>query len=138
MVVATQVETFGQNGPVAVITLTLVADSADGSFINAALTTKFSGRLVCLATNPGTPAPQSNYDIVLNSPDGVDMLKAAGANRHTSNSEHDPVEMTTNNRVGVPVAAEDELTLVVTNNNVNSAEVVVKLYIEGALRPAGQ
>ena len=138
MVAATQVETFGQNGPVAVITLTLVADSTDWSFINAALTTKFSGRMICLATNPGTPAPQSNYDIVLNSSDGVDMLKGAGANRHTSNSEHDPIEFSANNRTGVPVAAEDELTLVVTNNNVNSAEVVVKLYIEGALRPAGQ
>lgn len=134
----TQVETFSQNGPIAVVTLTLVADDTTAEFINSDLTTKFSGRLVCLLTNPGATGPQSNYDIVLNNADGIDVLKGAGANRHTSNSEHDPVEMNTNNRVGVPVAAEDTLTLVLSNNNVNSAEVVIKLYIEGVLRVDGQ
>ena len=134
----TVVETFSQNGPIAVVTLTLVGDSSDGSVPDTALTTKISGRIVALLTNPGVTAPSSNYDLVLNNADGVDMLKGAGANRHTSNSEHDPVEMTTSNRVGVPVVAEDTLTLVMTNQSVNDANIVVKLYIEGVLRVNGQ
>ncbi len=131
----TVVETSGQDGPIAQVTLTLVGDSSDGSIPDTALAVKISGRLVCLTTNPGSPAPSANYDLVLNSGDGVDMLKGAGANRHTSNSEHDPIEMTTNNRVGVPIAAEDTLTLVMTNQSVASAQIVVKLTIEGVLRP---
>ena len=134
----TVVETLSQNGPIAVITLTLVGDSSDGSVPDTALTTKISGRLVCLVTNPGTPAPTANYDLVLNNADGIDMLKGAGINRHTSNSEHDPVELSANNRAGVPVAAGETLTLVMTNQAVASAEIVIKLYIEGVLRMPGQ
>ncbi len=134
----TVVETFSQNGPMAVVTLTLTGDASDGTIPDTALTTKMSGRLVCIVTNPGTPAPTSNYDLVLNDADGIDMLKGAGANRHASNSEASPIEISANNRAGVPVAAEDTLTLVVTNQSVAAASIVIKLYVDGVLRVNGQ
>ena len=134
----TVVETSSQNGPIAVITLTLVGDASDGSVPDTALTTKISGRLVSLLTNPGAVAPTTDYDLVLNNADGIDVLKGAGANRHTSDSEHQPIELSANNRAGVPIAAEDTLTLVMTNQSVNSANIVIKIYIDGVLRTDGQ
>jgi len=112
-----------------VVTLTCTADASDGSFPATALTgvpnNEKGGRLLQIATDPGATAPQANYDIALTEGGGADLLLGVGANRHTSNSE---VAIIESNGAHAVYAGTDTLTLALTNNNVNSATVVIKLY----------
>ena len=116
-----------------VVTLTCTADASDGSFPATTLTVLprngTGGRLLQMITNPGTTAPQDNYDITLTS-EGADMLLGGGANRDTANTEIAFVE---SNGAHPVYAGTDTLVLNVTGNNVNSATSVIKLYfVEGA------
>lgn len=56
---------------------------------NVILTTTdyLAGRVGRFVTNPGTTAPESNYDITITDEDSLDILNGAGANRHTSTTE---------------------------------------------------
>ena len=115
--------------PVKVITLTCTADSSDASFPATALTNiphnGVGGRLLQIATDPGSTAPQANYDIAITEGGGADVLLGVGANRHTSNSEVAVIE--SNGAHGV-YAGTDTLTIAITNNNVNSAGITIKIY----------
>ena len=122
-------ETAVLRGPVKVIILSCVGDDTDGSIPRTAIATKISGKLLALETNPGATAPTANYDIVLNDADGIDVLGGAGANRHTTSSEK--VALPFGTYFGVPVAYDDVLTLVITNQSVNDAIIVIRLYFEG-------
>ena len=83
------------------------------------------GRLLQIATDPGSTAPQANYDIAITEGGGADVLLGVGANRHTSNSEVAVIE--SNGAHGV-YAGTDTLTIAITNNNVNSAGISIKIY----------
>lgn len=96
-----------------------VADAADGSVPATALP-QIEGRLLALATNPGSTAPTANYDITLPSAEGDDRLCGAGANRHTSNSEIAVVAFASSS-VHPPVDGDETLTFTLANNSVNSA-----------------
>ncbi len=50
----------------------------------------YNGRVRGLTTVPGadTAAPTDNYDITITDSDGDDVLLGAGANRHTSTTQH--------------------------------------------------
>ena len=115
--------------PVKVITLTCTADSSDASFPATALTNiphnGVGGRLLQIATDPGSTAPQANYDIAITEGGGADVLLGVGANRHTSNSEVAVIE--SNGAHGV-YAGTDTLTIAISNNNVNSAGITIKIY----------
>jgi hypothetical protein len=111
-----------------VVTFTATADASDGSFPSTATSTDITNKikgyyLYKLITNPGSTAPTDNYDIVLNDEDGIDLLGGNGANRDTTNSEATyPV-------IGSQPFAQPILgpiTLVITNNSVNSAGIVIK------------
>ena len=114
---------------VKVVTLTCTADSSDGSYPATALTgvpsNGVGGRLLQLVTNPGSTAPQDNYDITLTDAEGSDFLLGKGANRDTSNSEVAVIQIDGAHPV---YAGTDTLTVNITNNNVNNAVVVIKLY----------
>lgn len=126
-------ETHEKLGPIGVVTLSWVADDTDGSVPATALTTKISGRLLALVTNPGATAPTANYDIVLNDGDSFDVLEGVGANRHTSTTEKVRI-VYSGTSSNPPVAASDTLTFTLTNNVVNSALGTAKIYYEGAHR----
>ena len=115
---------------VGVITLTATGDAADGGYPETVLETKISGRILALETNPGTPAPTTLYDIVLEDADGHDVLEGVGANRHTTNTEKAAV-VYSGTEIHPPVEYSDTLTLKITNNSVNSAVTVIKIYYEG-------
>jgi len=117
------------HGYIEVITLTCTADAAAATFPATALTNKFSGYLVALETNPGSTAPTDNYDIVLNDAEGNDVLQGVGANRHTTTTQKVPV-VYSGTALHPVVHATDTLTWTITNNAVNSAVVVAKLYIQ--------
>lgn len=124
----TEALTSGRS-PVKVITLTCTADSSDASFPATALTNiphnGVGGRLLQIATDPGSTAPQANYDIAITEGGGADVLLGVGANRHTSNSEVAVIE--SNGAHGV-YAGTDTLTIAISNNNVNSAGITIKIY----------
>ena len=115
--------------PVKVITLTCTADSSDASFPSTALTNiphnGVGGRLLQIATDPGSTAPQANYDIALTEGGGADLLLGVGANRHTSSSEVAVIE---SNGTHAVYSGTDTLTLAISNNNVNSAGISIKIY----------
>jgi hypothetical protein len=115
--------------PVKVITLTCTADSSDGSYPATALSNiphgEIGGRLLQIATDPGSTAPQANYDITVTEAGGADLLLGVGANRHTSSSE---VAIIESNGASAVYAGTDTLTLNITNNNVNSAGISIKIY----------
>lgn len=108
-----------------------VTAHTDGTVTSVDLTTRLSGRLVALETNPGSTAPQANYDITITDVDGLDVLQGVGANRHTSNTEMAAIVFS-GTSVHPPVASSDVLTLNVSGNNVNGATTRIKLYYEGA------
>lgn len=126
----TVVQSHTKRGPIGCVTLTVTADVADASVPNTDLVTKISGRLVALETDPGTTAPTANYDITLEDGNGLDVLQGVGANRSTSATEKAAIVFS-GTSVHPPVAMVDTLTFKVTNNAVNSAGIVVKLYYEG-------
>ena len=114
---------------VKVVTLTCTADSSDGSYPATTLTGIPSngkgGRLLQIITDPsGDTAPQDNYDITVTS-GGADLLLGVGANRDTANTE---VAVINSNGAHSVYAGKDTLVLNITNNNVNSAIVVIRLY----------
>ena len=111
--------------PVKVVTFTCTADSSDGSYPATTVSTDIKGRLLQIVTDPQSTAPQDNYDITVTDSVGADLLLGVGANRDTSNTEIAIVE---SNGAHSVVAETDTLTLTITNNNVNSAGIVIKLY----------
>ena len=112
--------------PVNVVTFTCTADSSDGSYPSTTISTNIKGRLLQIVTDPdGDTAPQDNYDITITDSGGADMLLGVAANRDTANTE---VAIVESNGAHSVVAETDSLTLNITNNNVNSAGIVIKLY----------
>lgn len=83
----------------------------------------YAGRVIALVTDPGTTAPDDNYDITITDAEGYDVMQGAGANRDTANTE-----------TAVPAAASvafGPLTLNVSNAG-SAKEGVAILYVEGA------
>lgn len=76
-----------------------------------------------IETDPGATGPTDDTDFVLNSANGTDMLGGNGANA---------IDNATNNIVYPPVSPMfigPSITLVISNNAVNSAIVYIKLYL---------
>jgi len=65
------------------------APSHEG-LVSATTTYAYDGAIIGLTTIPGTgtDAPTADYDITLTDSASHDVLLGAGANRHTSNTEH--------------------------------------------------
>lgn len=109
-----------------VVTFSWTGDSADGSVPStataAATNIILKGMfLYMVETNPGSTAPTDNYDIVLNNAGSVDLMAGAMANRDTANTE-----------IAFPTSAtpsvDTAITMVLTNQSVNSATGTVKMY----------
>ena len=113
--------TYEDKGMIQVITFTCGTDTA-GSATFANVTTKpLFGYVFLAETNPGTEAPQADYDINLNTASGVDVFGNNLMNRHTSATQR-----------ATPAVVgwiDGTLTLAVTNNNVNNAAFVLKVWL---------
>ena len=94
--------------------------SASGA-ADATTTNAFDGKIVGLTTDPGSAAPEDNYDVAITDADGHDVLLGAGANRDTSNTEH---------VVGASLSAVagSKLTLAITNAG-DAKDGVVILWV---------
>lgn len=122
-------ETLLDRGNVKRVRFSCVANAADGLFDAYTVLTELDGKVCQLVTNPGSPAPASNYDITLTNEAGVDVLQSAGLNRHTSNSEMANVVFSSTS-INPVVAAGETLILNISGTTVNSAETVIDLYIK--------
>jgi hypothetical protein len=97
--------------------------TSDGSGDASEATTEtYDGKLIGLTTIPDAgAAPSADYDIVVTDSGGHDVLLGAGADRHTSNTEHVA-------EASLGAVAGSVLTLVVSNAG-NATEGVVILYV---------
>jgi len=110
---------------VMLITVAWTADAA-GAVTSTVLTPEIDGYVFLAVTNPGAVSPTDNYDVTLTDTDGVDVMGGTLANRDAVNSE-----------AAVPLIAtgtydarfvDGGLTFDLTNNSVNSAGGVLKVY----------
>jgi len=115
------IERFDLTDNLYVIEISCTAKS-DGTLSNIISGWNIDGILYEVETDPGSPAPQANYDLTLVT-GGIDVMGGNLANRHTTTTE----------RVR-PAVAEPTimgpLTLTTTGNNVNGAQFVVRIYIK--------
>ena len=126
----TVTQTHTARGPIGVVELTCTGDAADGSIPSTALATKISGRIVAIETNPGSPAPTTLYDVALTDAASYDVLQALGVNRSATATERVSI-VYSGTSVHPEVATSDVLTLAITNQSVNAAVTVVRVYYEG-------
>lgn len=110
---------------VRMLTFTCTADVSGGTYPVTTSSGDIDGYVFLVITNPGSPAPTANYTITLTDSDGVDIMGGGLFDRHTSNSEQ-----------AVPLMAgvygtrfvNGTLTITITDNSVNSAVTVVKIF----------
>lgn len=105
-----------------------ISDGAGAA--NGVDTIALSGEILRVVTNPGSPAPTDNYDIVILDADGADVLGGLGANRDTATTEEFvPVLETVvgSNSYASRVVISSLLTLQVTNAG-NAKQGTVTLY----------
>lgn len=110
--------TYDGKVPVETITISCTADSGAATFPDT-VTKAIRGYVMVVETNPGTPGPTDDYDIVYNTASGVDVMGGACINRDTANTER-----ATPSLFGW---IDGTLTQVVTNNAVNSATFTSKI-----------
>lgn len=118
-----------RRGEIGVVILTATCHT-DGTFTSTAIETEISGELLQIETNPGSPAPTSNYDITITDEEGLDVLQGVGANRHTTTTELANIVFSGTN-VHPVVHRSDTLTLVIAGQSVSGAVIVIKLYYRG-------
>lgn len=109
------------------VTFTCTADAADGSFPSTQTGFDVVGKVLMALTNPGATGPTADYDIAINDEAGCDIMGGELADRSNSVSEQAIPKM--GNGYGKrPV--DGKLTPAISNNAVNSAVVVIDLYVE--------
>lgn len=98
------------HGSVKKITFEFTSGEGAHAGVASATTEKaYSGEILQVVTDPGTPAPTADWDLAITDEDSLDILKGNGADRHTSNTEY-IVGSTTN-----CLPAVGKLTFSVTN-----------------------
>ena len=99
----------------------------------AGLTTfSVSGEVLRITTDPGSPAPSANYDVVINDQDGIDVAMGFLADRHTTTTEsvvprYRGTLPANGGAYSAPVFTAGPLELVITNAG-TSKQGVVRLY----------
>lgn len=97
----------------------------DGSFSATPTDHRIDGLILGVETDPGATAPTDNYDIALNDANGIDVMGGALADRDTANTEFAAPLV---NGVEWMVPVVGVLQLAITNNSVNSATGLVRIW----------
>ena len=63
-------------------------DGAEDGTASGQTTHAYSGKILGLATDPGSPAPTALYDITVTDEDGMDVLMGGGADRSATVTEY--------------------------------------------------
>lgn len=128
--------TYDELGSIRKIIADWTSDASDGTA--SGTTKKITGELIKIVTDPGSPAPTDNYDVVLTDEKGVDLSVhmddvaiAALIARDTANNEETylPLEDTAGTgRVGAFPVVCDKLTIAVANAGNSKAGQII-LYV---------
>jgi hypothetical protein len=128
--VGTVTVTLETYGVIKTVLIEWVADASDGSIPDAVLSGDYlayiKGYHCYLAeTDPGSPAPTDDYDIVVNNDFSVDIFGGRLADRDTANSEQTTPDINTALGGRTIVTA---ITVSFSGNTVNSATGKLRLY----------
>jgi hypothetical protein len=131
----TQGITENQNTNIKTLTFSWTGDSADGTVPSTASSTTNTSAIegMCIyhvITNPGGTAPTALYDIVLNDEDGMDMMGGTLANRSATLTELAVPLLDSTNVVAGCRMVNGTITMVITNQSVNSAVGVIKVFLK--------
>lgn len=110
---------------VRVLTFTCTADVTAHTYPVTTSSGNINGYIFLVVTNPGGVAPTTLYDITLTDSDGVDIMGGELANRSATLSEQAVPLM---GNVYGSRFVNGTLTITITNNSVNSAVTVVKIF----------
>lgn len=126
----------GGRGCIRKVIAEFLTDDATGSV--AGTTRKISGCLIKIVTDPGTPAPDANWDVVLTDEEGADLsihmddvAIAALIARHTTTTleTYLPLEDTAGTgRIAAYPAVCDRLTITVNNGGNAKAGQIILYY----------
>lgn len=98
----------------------------DGTVTSETTDYAIDGIVTEFLVNPGTPAPQAAYDMTVTDSQGVDITNATAlANLSATDSARARPNVGGTTRA-VPV--QGPLTIAVSNNNVNGAVVLLRIY----------
>lgn len=111
------------------IRVTLTGDDATGAMPDTTL--EMTGFLIKVVTNPGSTAPTDNYDVAINDEHGADV--AAGQLTNRSNTASQIVHLVSVSSGPTPPFVCGTHTMVITNTSVNSATIVMDLYLTDTL-----
>lgn len=110
------------------ITLTCTADAAAATFPATTVTFRggnIDGYIYAVLTDPGATAPQALYDITLTDANGLDIMGGELLNRSATATE---IAIPKMDIIYGSRRVNGSLTLNISNNNVNSAQVVIKIF----------
>ena len=122
------------NGNMKAVTFSWTGDAANGTVpstaTNAAITTEISGWYVyAIETDPGSVAPTTLYDIVINDASGFDIAGGQLANRSATATERVIPKLDATASLYGGSLVDGALTLVITGQSVVSATGTVKLLL---------
>ena len=125
-------EAFGAGRKLYVLTFTCTADAADGSYPATAISTTYMNlikgwELSKIQTIPGSTAPKDLSDMTLKDSNAIDILGGAGTNKILNAATKEFFPEVDGNLASQEI--NDTLTLAITGNDVNSAIVYIKLFI---------
>ena len=123
------VQSHERRGEIGIITLVATCHT-DGTFTSTALEQEFSGEILQIETDPGSPAPTDDYDITLTDESSYDVLQGLGTNRDTTTSEGRAIIFSSTS-VHPVVHRTDTLTLAIANQSVSGAVITIKIYYRG-------
>ena len=123
------------NYPIGQVVTAFVGDDSDGTVPDLSFTLPFDAELLSIITNPGATGPTDNYDIVVNDPNGLDVLQGVGANRDTANTEEAAIVLASTSLHPI-VLADTTLTIVISNTSVNDATGTITIRYRRADRRA--
>jgi len=133
----TQTYEVNRNTNVSTLTFAFVGAADDGTVPSTATSTDITAAIqgMCIyevITNPGSTAPTTLYDIVLNGTDGEDLMGGTLADRSATASQRAvPLLMTTALGTEIPGRSiiNGAMTLVITHQDVHSATGTVKVFL---------
>jgi len=122
------------NANLQVVTFTWTADAAAATIPSTATTDAITAAIIgwyvwAIETDPGSTAPTAAYDIVLNDANGFDIAGGQLANRSATATEKVIPKLDATTSLYGAHLVNSALTLVITNNLVNSATGTVKLIL---------
>ena len=110
------------------VTFTWIADASAHTVPDTSTTNEYNGYIVLAVINPGSTSPTADYDVDIDNADGADTFGEALEDLSATLSEiRLPKPDGTN---FAPCWVSGKLTFQLSGNSVNSANGVVKIYID--------